>query len=274
MDMHNIYKFFADYIYKNTGMSYTEADYYRLESRLKTMVNHFDVADAKAVYEMYAQNITTDMHTFLINLATNNETYFFRDAKPFKALTEEAIPALEKIDGLPRGLKIWSAGCSAGQEVYSILMSIKNSCSPDMFKKCQITATDISTDMIKKSSGAIYNNLEVQRGLPIKNLMKHFDELENEEWKVKSDLTQKASFSLFNLLTDTFPIAKYHIVFCRNVLIYQKKENKQKIMQGIAKSLLPGGYLIMGAGESLIGLDVDLKQIKVKESMFFTHKDS
>lgn len=125
--------------------------------------------------------------------------------------------------------------------------------------KFKIEASDISQEALKKAKGGVYTGLEVQRGLPANLLIKYFTQVE-EEWKVSDELKNRITFKTVNLLTDTFPENQYHVIFCRNVLIYQDMNNKKMILKKISESLKPGGLLFMGAGESLIGVDVPLKQ--------------
>ena len=257
---HEIYKFFADYIYKKSGMVYNQNDYYRLDSRLKQLMKIFELASIEEVYKLYQGSVTYDMEAVLINLSTNNETYFFRDVKPFKVLVEKTIPEFIDEYKLPK-INIWSAAASTGQESYSILMSVLDKLGPSHFDKVQIEASDISTDALNKAKSGIYTGLDVQRGLPIATLMKHFDQLESEDWKIGPQFTPKVKFFEFNLLTGMFPREKYEIIFCRNVLIYQNKENKSDILQNIFYALKPGGYLYLGNGESLIGLSTDFERV-------------
>lgn len=249
-----IYKFFADYIYSNTGMVYAPTEYYRLDSRINDLVRFLGATSVEDVYNMYKTKVTPDMRAILINISTNNETYFFRDVKPFSVLTKNVLP--EIIEKYPSGsLNIWSAASSTGQEAYSIIMSIVNQLPADVLTRLSISGSDISTEALKRAQSATYNGLEAQRGLPIALLMKFFTQVENESWKFDSALAAKARFFEFNLLTGTYPKDTYHVIFCRNVLIYQNTENKKKILDNLYSSLKPGGYLFLGTGESLIGIE-------------------
>jgi chemotaxis protein methyltransferase CheR len=105
----------------------------------------------------------------------------------------------------------------------------------------------------------VYTGLEVQRGLPAQLLVKFFQQLEPEKWQVDQSLKNKSKFYEFNLLTDAFPLEKFHVIFCRNILIYQDKENKTKILNNLYKALKVGGVLVLGSGESLVGLDTPLQ---------------
>ena len=115
----------------------------------------------------------------------------------------------------------------------------------------------------------MYTNLEVQRGLPITLLMKYFDNQDDGTWVAKSELHSKINYQEFNLLTGQFPTMKYDIIFCRNVLIYQEMKNKNEIMQKLYDALKPGGFLLMGAGESMIGTTVEFKQETHSNMMVF-----
>jgi chemotaxis protein methyltransferase CheR len=255
-----VYKFFADYIFQNTGMVYSANEYYRLDSRINDLIKFLNAKDSDDVYNMYRTKITPDMRAILINISTNNETYFFRDLKPFMVLTKNVFP--EVLAKYPTGsLSIWSAASSTGQEAYSILMSIKNSLTEDVFSRTQISASDISTEALKRAQSGTYNGLEVQRGLPIALLMKYFSQIEPEVWKIDPTLIQKTRFYEFNLLTGNYQKEIHHIVFCRNVLIYQNAENKKIILDNIYNSLKPGGFLFLGTGESLIGIQTQFERI-------------
>lgn len=251
----DIYKFFADYIYKHSGMTYLEKDYYRLETRLKSMVKLFELNTVEEVFQMYKGNISPDMHAVLINISTNNETYFFRDIKPFKVLTQHLIPNIQETKSVGT-INVWSAAASTGQEMYSILMSLKEK-FPDLMNRMIFEASDISSEALDKAKSGIYNGLDVQRGLPITQLMKYFEQLSNENWEITRELSTKPNFYEFNLLTGKFPVNKYDIIFCRNVLIYQDMVNKQNIVNNLYDSMKPGGYLVLGNGESFIGLESD-----------------
>ena len=262
-----IYDFFATFVYDKTGIHYPEKDYYRLDSRITTLMNHYQCATPKDLYNLYKTKRNKDMEVVLIDLCTNNETYFFRDVKPFDALTKEIIPNILKSKG---SVNLWSAACSTGQEVLSIVMGLlENNPSIDL-NKVNIYATDISQKALSKANSFIYSSLEVQRGLPVTLLVKYFDQLEDGRWQFKNEYAKKLKFETLNLLTDNFKPNFYDVICCRNVLIYQNKDNKQAIMHKLYDSLKNDGYLLMGSGESLIGTDVELQQSSVEGAMFFT----
>jgi len=262
-----IYKFFADYIYQNTGMVYAPNEYYRLDTRINDLVRFLSVKDVEEVYQMYKKHITPDMRAILINISTNNETYFFRDVKPFSILTKHILPEILKEN--PSQIKIWSAASSTGQEIYSILMAIKNTMPADVFLKVQAYASDISTDALSKAKLATYNGLDVQRGLPVALLMKYFEQINPEAWKINSEIQSKVNFFEFNLISGNYPREAYDVIFIRNVLIYQNPENKKVILDKIYTSLKKGGFIVLGTGESLIGIENNFERVSIDGSAVY-----
>lgn len=259
----DIYRFFADIVFKKTGIFYPEKDYYRLDSRLLKLQRYYECESIQNLYHKFLTSMTPEMEIYLIDICTNNETYFFRDEKPFAALTQELIPEHFKN---ATNLKIWSCASSTGQEPISILMAIKEA---GITLPIQIDASDISDQALEKCRKGIYTGLDVQRGLPIQLLLKYFDSLDNGEWKIKPEISSKISYAKFNLFTGIFKNHFYDIIFCRNVLIYQNQKNKEEILRSLYAALKPGGIIFMGAGESLIGIDSQLKQKVLKNGIVF-----
>tara|TARA_Y100000768_G_C23984967_1_gene688221 strand:- start:2702 stop:3538 length:837 start_codon:yes stop_codon:yes gene_type:complete len=265
-----LYRVLADFVFKNTGIFYGERDYYRLDSRIDKMIRESDVASEEELLKSLKQSTDKEFLAKVIDVCTNNETFFFRDQNPFNALRDHILPELLEKKKLNQ-LNIWSCACSSGQEPLSIMMTIKEK-YPD-FSSISMEATDISQTILEKAKSGIYNSLEAQRGISIQLLIKYFDQVENNCWKVKSDLIDKIQYKPFNLFSEFYPSGKYDVLFCRNVLIYQNMENKNKILQKLFQALKPGGYLIMGAGESLIGSDIKLEQKTLSGTMVFYKQD-
>lgn len=266
----DVYKFFADYVFQHTGIEYKSHDYYRLDSRIKSLIDHYELAGVDELYSKCKVGIDKDMHNYMVDLFTNNETYFMRDIKPFKSLGKAVIPKIQELFPHTTSINMWSCASSTGQEIYSIQMAIDSFGDFATKPPLKIDASDISDDALRRAKEGLYSGLEVQRGLPAPFLLKYFEKKADlEMWAIKNELKTCVNFFKFNLLTDDYPVSKYHIIFCRNVLIYQNQENKRKILEKICDALKPGGFLLFGAGESLIGMNLPLKHIEMEGAWFY-----
>lgn len=255
-----VFKFFSDLIYKKTGMIYQEKDSFRLESRLKQLLKLLEIETLEELHREFASKPNDrKLEQILVDLATNNETLFFRDKKPFDLITKHIMPRI--IQNNPAGpIRVWSAACSTGQEIYSFIMALNEANLWHQIKnRISIEATDISKEALSYAKEGIYTGLEVQRGLPIQLLIKYFDQLDDKKWAIKSEFKSVIKFNEFNLLDmHLYKPSFYDIVLCRNVLIYQNVQNREKILNKVSDSLRPEGVLILGTGESLIGMNVRL----------------
>lgn len=263
-----IYKYFASLVYQKTGIFYPEKDYYRLDSRLNTLKKLLECDSYEDLHKLYLTQPSKKHETILIDLSTNNETYFFRDNKPFDALAKDIVPLILSKNKFAK-INIWSCACSTGQEPLSIVMSLKDLCLDLKHEQLKVDATDISQQALDKCKTGAYSQLEVKRGLPEHYLNKYFTHNNDSLWKANQEILSLIDYGHFNLLTDTFIANKYDIVFCRNVLIYQDKENRERIIQNLYTTLKPGGFLLMGAGESMIGSKVNFEQITFSNMMVF-----
>lgn len=252
MIQQHVYKFFSDYIKRFTGIVYDEKNYYRLDHRLTQLKMKLAANTYEDLVNIFRHNPPAELHTLLISTSTNNETRFLRDRAPFEVLIDKILPDLIQRKG--GDLNIWSCGCSTGQEPYSIVMQYMEK-YPGKNPPFKIRATDICQESLKKAKLGRYDWLEIQRGLPIFLLAKYFNQIDDKNWEIKDELKQFINFEEFNLLDNTYPVNKYDLLLCRNVLIYQTAESKKEIIAKFHKALVPGGYMLMGTGESLIGMD-------------------
>ena len=211
--------------------------------------------------------ISGQLKQCLLDRATNNETSFFRDPKVFAAITKHILPNLATgRSALP--LRIWSAASSFGQEPYTLAMTCRELQATLPTLKAEIVATDISERALKRAAAGLYSQLEVQRGLPAKYMVKYFDKTADDHWQIKSTLRDLVRFQPQNLLHPLDRLGVFDLILCRNVLIYQSVENKKEILTRLARCLAPQGYLILGAGESLLGLTDKFRQSQF-ESVYF-----
>lgn len=267
-------KFFADYIQKELGIIYSEQIYYQLQQRLEKVAEFLNLGSPEALYT-YAmeKGIQGDFKAYLLDISTNNETSFFRDPSIYTALDKYVIPQL-KID-FPSAFnyRIWSAASSFGQEPYSIAMLTNEAKVADpTLPRFEIKATDISDQALSRAKKAHYSQLEVQRGLNAARLVKYFTNSEDAGWALKPEISSMVEFSKKNLLDNFANMGKFHIIFCRYVLIYQDTEKKKEIVGRLVQCLHPKGYLMLGGSESAMGLSTEIEQVDYKGAVFYRKK--
>lgn len=268
----HILNHFAKYIESQLGIIYMEANYFQLEHRLRDITSLLGFKDLEEFYEKSQNGIDGQMKALLLDLATNNETSFFRDPTIYKALSVHILPDLCSA-GFKGELSIWSAASSSGQEAYSIAIEVAEARKNMSLPPLRILVSDVSDTILKRAQSGVYSQLEVQRGLPAKYMVEYFDKDENDFWKVKSSLQSGMEFRKINLLSDwTTDIGPFDVVFLRNVLIYQSVENKKRVIEAVWKRLKPGGYLFLGAAESLFGISENFKQIATNGAIIYQKK--
>lgn len=268
-----ILKFFADYIEKQLGIVYSETNYFQLSHRLHDISQQLGLKNLQELHKKASTSIDGNFKSMLLDLATNNETSFYRDSHIFKSLGTLILPEILSRPSPPTTINIWSAAVSSGQEIYSIAMEL------DAFSKqtpnspnFTLLASDISDIILKRAKEGIYSQLEIQRGLPTKSLLEYFDQIDGNQWRVKDHLKRNITFKKINLLDQWLDIDMFDIIFCRNVLIYQNVENKKLVVNQFAKVLKPEGYLIMGAAESLFGISDQFSQITSEKVIIYKKK--
>ena len=224
---------------------------YLVSSRLNSIMqeNRFSGLD-----ELVTQMKTTPrLKEQVVDAMTTNETLWFRDIHPYAILRDRLLPEVSAELG-PKPVRIWSAACSSGQEPYSMSMVIDElrRLKPGLIKAGEkIVATDISPSMLEHARRGEYDMLAIGRGLQKDHLMRYFSQSTTGSWKINRDIQARVEFKSLNLLGNYSVLGSFDIVFCRNVLIYFSSELKQQILRKIHAQLKPGGYLLLGASESL-----------------------
>ena len=272
-----ILKYFAGYIEANLGIVYSETNWFQLESRVKDLVTLLSLKSVQELYDKTRAGLPPEMKQLLLDVATNNETSFFRDVDLFTALREQVLVSkrFDGSDGKP--LKIWCAATSTGQEPYSIAMMLEEQARLLPQRKYSLLGTDISERVLQRAKAGLYTQLEVQRGLPAPLMIKYFQPVQDPKgglpgFQIKSEIKANLTFKKMNLLEEWGNIGPFDLIFCRNVLIYQAVENKRKVIEKMAKLLNPGGLLILGAAESLIALSDSFELEKFAKASLYRLK--
>ena len=235
---------------------------YLVESRLMPVARSRGLTGLDELLQGLRQRGDAAMTTEVVDAMTTNESFFFRDIKPFETFREHVLPSLVEArkDGANKRLRIWSAACSSGQEPYTLAMILKEAAQLMGGIQVEIIATDLSTEIVNKAKAGIYTQFEVQRGLPIQLLVKYFKQ-DGEKWQIDRSIRDMVSVRQFNLLEDYRKLGKLDVVFCRNVLIYFDQPTKTDILERIAATLAPDGVLYLGGAESVLGLTQSFKPV-------------
>jgi chemotaxis protein methyltransferase CheR len=201
----------------------------------------------------------------VIAAVATNETTFFRDVHPFDALRDVVIPAVLAVNG-GRSLAMWSAAASTGQEAYSMAMVVREHFPlvPDV----TILATDLSTDVLERARSGTFPQLEVNRGLPVRMLVKYF-ERNGRDWQLSGDIRGMVTFRRLNLARPFAGLPPMDVVFLRNVLIYFDVPTKIEVLQRVAQVLRPGGYLFLGGAETTYGLNESFERVHPGKTVWY-----
>jgi chemotaxis protein methyltransferase CheR len=194
----------------------------------------------------------------VIDALTTNETSWFRDREPFAALNDVVLPDLVKSRASSHKVRFWSAASSSGQEAFSLAMTLTEKLPPGW--SYEIMGTDISTVMIKRAEAAEYSQVEVNRGLPVTQLVQYFERA-GAHWRITPALRRNVSFRLMNLTTPLPAMPPFDVIFLRNVLIYFDVATKRTVLQNVARLLRPDGWLFLGAAETTIGIDDNYERV-------------
>lgn len=242
---------FFQLVKARTGIELTESKLYLLQSRLLPIAATEGLDSVEALLASFRLKPDPRVLDSAIDAMTTNETLFFRDQTPFDHLKAELIrlAALKR----PEPIRIWSAACSTGQEPYSIAMLVAEEAPNLMGARVEIVGSDVSDRCLAKARSGLYSQFEVQRGLTIQRLVRHFGQ-QDGAWAVKPELKQSIIWKSVNLMSDFRNIGRFDIVFCRNVLIYFDRATKRDVLTRIGAQVRDGGLLLLGAAETTLGL--------------------
>lgn len=189
----------------------------------------------------------------VVDALLNNETCFFRDRTAFELLRTGALDRLHRARAAEKRLDIWCAGCSTGQEAYSLAMAFAEGGARWRGWKISIFATDVSGAAISRARQGLYSQFEVQRGLSVLQMMRWFKEAGGSNWQVAQELRRAVRFEIHNLVEPPPQTARFDLILCRNVLLYLTGETRQRVFARLAEAARPDASLMLGAGETVIG---------------------
>lgn len=248
------YESFKSFLQEACGILLGENKQYLVKSRLRRIMEEHKLSTLNELLERIKHSRRSNLREVVIDAMTTNETLWFRDNHPFRILQERLLPEFADRK-TSQSLRIWSAAASTGQEPYSVAMIIEEfrRQRPGKLRDVKITATDISKSVLEVARRGEYEMIAIGRGLSPERQKQFFTPATNGSWQIKPNIKAMVEFREMNLL-ERYMLGKFDIVLCRNVLIYFSAELKKDILTRIHATLNPGGYLILGASESLSGL--------------------
>lgn len=265
------FKLFSQFLEKNCGILLAEHKQYLVQSRLGKIMQESSMGGLSDLVKSLERPGAMQLKDKVIDAMTTNETLWFRDTHPYEILKNKLLSEVKEKKKTQK-LRIWSAACSTGQEPYSMSMVI------DEFKKSnpgsftageEIVATDISDSALKQARSGQYEMLALGRGLDKDRLTKYFRSNPDGSWTISPQIKSRIRFQSINLLRQYTSLGQFDIIFCRNVLIYFSSELKIEILKKMHKQLQPGGYLLLGASESLSGLSEYYKMIHCRPGIIY-----
>ncbi|MDH5358899.1 MAG: protein-glutamate O-methyltransferase CheR [Gammaproteobacteria bacterium] len=269
---HDDYVRFRTFLEKACGIVLGDGKEYLIVSRLAKLLRDEDISSVAELLTAVERGHPRHLRDVVIDAMTTNETSWFRDRSPFEVLENEVLPEMDA-NGI-RQCRIWSSACSSGQEPYTISITLSEylrSAPTSGLANAQVIATDISTSMLVLAKQAEYDNAILGRGLS-EQRKKAFFKPVGDRWIVADDIRRRVSFKEQNLLLSYAALGKFDIIFCRNVLIYFSSERKTDILNRMAAALNPGGYLFLGASETITGYSDAFEMVRSPHGVFYRLK--
>jgi chemotaxis protein methyltransferase CheR len=260
------YEYLRKLLKDHSGLDLSADKQYLIESRLLPLSRKSGLPGISELVQKMKGG-SASLIAQVVEAMTTNETFFFRDKVPFDHFRDSIMPEIMKARANRKSIRIWCAAGSTGQEPYSLAMALKEMGAALAGWRVEIIATDLSQEVLEKSKAGIYSQFEVQRGLPIQLLVKHFKQ-SSEFWQISSEIRAMVQHRQLNLLHDFSQLGVFDVIFCRNVLIYFDQDTKINIFGRLAKVMEQDGFLVLGAAETVVGLTDVFKPFPDKRGLY------
>ena len=255
------FRLLADFIYDHAGLYFDESNRFLLESRLQNRLkeHHFDSFLKYYHYLLFHQEKMTEISAML-DVITTNETYFYREKYQLEALSEEILPALAREKMSTKKLRIWSAGCSTGEEPFTLAIIVKESGLFDDSWRVDIIGTDISQRVLRTARKAVYSQSSF-RAIDDGFVERYFTRTPEGKYSIDESIKSMVHFGHLNLMDEKMMglIGECDVIMCRNVIIYFDVNAKAKVVNSFYRKLVPKGYLLLGHSESLMNITTVFK---------------
>jgi chemotaxis protein methyltransferase CheR len=267
------HKSVAQYVYSLCAVTLDESKGYLIESRLASLVADSGCLNYTAFLQHAKSDASHAIERKIVDAITTNETSFFRDTSPFDLLRHKIIPDL--IDRRARTgaarIRIWSAACSTGQELYSIAILLKELLGdPDRYG-VRLVGTDISDEVVARASRGVFSPIEISRGLSDVQRERYFVP-HGGGWQIRDEIRAMVSFKKLNLMADFSAMGRFDVIFCRNVAIYFNERDRISLFGRLERALEPDGYLVIGAMETLNGICPQVESKRHLRSTYYQTK--
>lgn len=266
-------EFVSKLVKSDAGIVLPRDKSYLVESRLQPLAKMKGFDNLDGMLSQLFANSASGLRERVVEAMAPADTSFFRDPQPFDALHKIALPDVMKRRNADKRLDIWSAGCSTGQEPFSIALVFREFFAESTDWRMNILATDISNEVLKRANRGKYSQLEVNRGIKPSMLLKYFQR-DGVEWQIKDEVRQLVEFRRMNLLQIDLPPQSMDIVFLRNVLVDFDAEVRKNILDNIRQVLRPGGYLFVGRSDCEINLGRTFVPLKDGRSGCYRYGES
>ncbi|MCZ4280536.1 protein-glutamate O-methyltransferase CheR [Kiloniella laminariae] len=263
----NDFEFISQFLKKRSGLVLSQDKAYLLESRLNPVARKWSLSGFDELVQKVRSSNDERLLNDITEAMTTNESFFFRDQKPFDQFRDLVLPHMLEKRASSKTIRIWSAACSSGQEPYTLAMLLKEAGPKLAGWKIEIIATDLSNEILNKAKEGVYTQFEVQRGLPINLLVKYFQQA-GDRWQIDASIRNMVTYKTFNLLESPAALGKFDIVFCRNVLIYFEQATKSHVLKNIAKQMPDDGFLYLGGAETVLGISDDFQLIPGQRGIY------
>ena len=254
------YRFLQQHVYSEVGIVLEDDKHYLFESRLAPIVKQLGLKSTNDLCVLLHVNANNNLGHRVAEAMTTNETYFFREPNQYEAIRTVLLPKLKEERRTTRCLRFWSAAASTGQEAYSLAMMLFEEQLFDW--NIQILGTDFSSHVLERARTGLFQQIEVNRGLPAALLVRHFRP-SGLDWQLNQEVRRMVRFQTIDLRRGMSSLGLFDLVFCRNVMIYFDSETRRKIMREIHGTLFRGGWLLLGGSESVFGLDECFERMTV-----------
>jgi chemotaxis protein methyltransferase CheR len=260
------YEYLCRFLKDRSGLVLAAEKGYLVESRLAPVARRNGYANVSELVHRVMANASDALRVEVVEAMMNNESFFFRDRIPFERMRDTILPHLMVKRAAQKQIRIWCAACSFGQEPYSVAMVLDDYPGIEGWQ-VDILATDISNDALEQARSGLYSQFEVQRGLPIQMLMRHFEQID-DQWQIGEKLRRRIQFRQSNLMSDFSSLGRFDVVFCRNVLIYFDHATKIDVLSRVRRAMPTDGYLVLGAAETMVGLGNDFLPVPEKRALY------